>query len=109
MRIAPFSFAPIRRAWTARAAGRGERADLIGARPAPTSYNRVLPKGRPAPFFIFCEPIRVPGSGSPAGVVQNQPRRRPNKNESGPTMLNSLLTRVFGSRNERLLRQLQRS
>ena len=71
------------------------------------------------------ETIRAPGAlfhlsrpGRPSGTRRRtrtlmRPARRfpvpPFRTRFPDTMLNSLLTRVFGSRNERLLRQLQRS
>src|SRR5690606_2268936 len=53
-------------------------------------------KGRPAPFFRLREPA--------AGAAPRSSRSQ----KTGTPMLNRLLTGVFGSRNERLLKQLQR-
>jgi hypothetical protein len=66
---------------------------------AATSYNRRARKGARRPFSFLRE-------RTARRRIETRPK---NQNRPQPTMLNSLLTRVFGSRNERLLRQLQRS
>src|SRR3546814_2076073 len=63
-------------------------------------YNVALPKRAPGALFSF-------GELEASDLVRIRPRIKPSF-PTGTPMLNRLLTGVFGSRNERLLKQLQR-
>src|SRR3546814_17796381 len=64
------------------------------------SYNVALPKRAPVALFSF-------GELEASDLVRIRPRIKPSF-PTGTPMLNRLLTGVFVSRNERLLKQLQR-
>src|SRR3546814_7507687 len=63
-------------------------------------YNVALPKRAPGALFSF-------GELEASDLVRIRPRIKPSF-PTGKPILNRLLTGVFGSRNERLLKQLQR-
>lgn len=88
--------------------------------PGVTTYNVALPKGRPAPFFIFGSRELFPAvprlpapSARSGGAKGAKAWRLPdpipgllNQVLAINNMLNRLLTGIFGSRNERLIKQL---
>ncbi len=87
----PFAAQLLRALRTAQAFG-------LQARPFAPSYNARCHGALGAPFYCRESAPAVRVSAAPLSAF------RP-----GTEMLNSLLTRVFGSRNDRLLRQLQRT